>query len=63
MFSTHLKCLCSFSTNDTAGGVQFDLTLRFPDHVTLNTHMKTHTEIFIICINGHPINFTDTDEL
>lgn len=37
---TDLKRLRSFSTDDTAGGVELNLTLRFPDHVTLNKHAQ-----------------------
>lgn len=44
MFSTHLKCLCSLSTYDAAGGVQLDLTLRFPDHVALKNTL-THISV------------------
>lgn len=37
---TDLKRLRSFSTDDAAGGVELNLTLRFPDHVTLNKHAR-----------------------
>lgn len=42
-FSTYLKRLRPFSSNYTAGRVQLDLTLRFPDHVALKTHTHIHT--------------------
>lgn len=31
----YLEDLFSLSAGDAAGGVDFDLTLRFPDHITL----------------------------
>lgn len=36
----HLKCLCSFPSNNLAMGVQIHLTLRFPDDIILQRRSK-----------------------
>lgn len=41
----YLERLRSFSSDDPAGGVELNLTLRFPDHVTLNENAHTHTSV------------------
>lgn len=48
----YLERLRSLSTDDTTGGVELNLTLRFPDHVTLdeNTHTRTF-KIFLPCFS------------
>lgn len=44
----HLEDLLSISTSDAAGGVDLNLTLRFPDHVTLRTHTKPIFSVTIL---------------
>lgn len=36
----YLENLFSFSTSNAAGGVDLNLTLRFPDHITLHAEVE-----------------------